>query len=64
MLLMLLMLLSIRFQPAISRRVLPAGSWRLIVLSNTMMFAQEISERQLPDRLFTCCSKCIVRLLQ
>lgn len=46
------------FQPAISRRVLPAVFCCLVfvLLSNTMMLAQKISERQLSDRLFTCCS--------
>ncbi len=52
------------FQPAISRRVLPAVFCCLafdcrILLSNTLMLAQIISERQMSDRLFTSCSKCM-----
>lgn len=32
----------------------PGGLLLFVLLSNTMMLAQIISERQLSDRLFTC----------
>ncbi len=53
------------FQPAISRRVLPAVFCCLtfdcrILLSNTLMLAQIISEHQMSDCLFTSCSKYMI----
>lgn len=44
----------IRFQPAISPAVFCCLVF--VLLGNTMMLAHIISERQLSDRLFTCCS--------
>ncbi|AKL43923.1 hypothetical protein DMW62_28460 [Serratia marcescens] len=48
----------IRFSTDHKPPVLPAVFCCLVfvLLSNTMMLAQKISERQLSDRLFTCCS--------